>query len=283
MKKTGLLLVILILILPLFSLAETSTLPFEDVLAILDAGGEFDFIDTRSTEAFDNAHIPFAHHITTLEEATVFPSLNADLNASIFIYGDNADLNQSMQNQFLQMGYQNTFLIGSLDDWRDITYSTEEEQKRLRIMGIFETSDLDGNPITESVFEGYPVNMINIWATYCNPCLDEMPDLAKLDSDLKEKGFRVIGLVTDITDNSLSPLADQVTFAKQIISHTEANYLHLFPSLDMYYSFLSQVTAVPCTFFVDEKGELISSVYYGSRDYTGWLEIITPLLEAKGQ
>ena len=41
----------------------------------------------------------------------------------------------------------------------------------------FETVDMDGNTVTEEVFTQSKLTMVNVWATYCNPCLSEMPDL----------------------------------------------------------------------------------------------------------
>ena len=37
----------------------------------------------------------------------------------------------------------------------------------------FETVDMDGNTVTEEVFTQSKLTMVNVWATYCNPCLSE--------------------------------------------------------------------------------------------------------------
>lgn len=41
------------------------------------------------------------------------------------------------------------------------------------------------------------VTLINIWATYCEPCLVEMPSLDRLYARYKSKGFKVVGVAVD--------------------------------------------------------------------------------------
>jgi thiol-disulfide isomerase/thioredoxin len=43
--------------------------------------------------------------------------------------------------------------------------------------------------------------LLNFWATWCDPCREEFPDLVKLDSDYKDKGLNFIAIsIDDITD-----------------------------------------------------------------------------------
>jgi thiol-disulfide isomerase/thioredoxin len=43
--------------------------------------------------------------------------------------------------------------------------------------------------------------LINFWATWCDPCREEFPDLVKLDADYKDKGLNFIAIsVDDISD-----------------------------------------------------------------------------------
>ena len=41
------------------------------------------------------------------------------------------------------------------------------------------------------------VTLINLWATWCGPCRNEMPELVKLEEKYKNQGFQVIGLDVD--------------------------------------------------------------------------------------
>ena len=64
----------------------------------------------------------------------------------------------------------------------------------------FDTSDLDGNKVTEALFADNRVTMINIWGTFCPPCIREMPDLGQLSTDYKAKGVQLVGVVIDALD-----------------------------------------------------------------------------------
>ena len=55
---------------------------------------------------------------------------------------------------------------------------SEEETEPIYI--TFEGTDLEGNPVTQDIFSQSRLTMANVWATYCNPCLSEMPGLGEL-------------------------------------------------------------------------------------------------------
>ena len=76
-----------------------------------------------------------------------------------------------------------------------------EAAKTAGILSDFSTTDLDGNAADESIFAEYKLTMVNIWATFCGPCISEMPELGELASEYADKGMRVVGLVTDVMDS----------------------------------------------------------------------------------
>lgn len=57
----------------------------------------------------------------------------------------------------------------------------ETETPTLQIR--FEGTDLRGNTVSSDIFSRFKLTMINVWATYCNPCLREMPDLGELAAE----------------------------------------------------------------------------------------------------
>ena len=50
-----------------------------------------------------------------------------------------------------------------------------------------EVVDFDGNKVDNSIFEDYAVTVVNLWYTGCMPCVEELPDLEKDFSELKDK------------------------------------------------------------------------------------------------
>ena len=51
---------------------------------------------------------------------------------------------------------------------------------------------MEGNVISSDIFAQSRLTMINVWATYCNPCLREMPDLGALHQEFSEQGFQIL-------------------------------------------------------------------------------------------
>ena len=146
------------------------------------------------------------------------------------------------------------------------------------ILSSFTAVDLDGNAVDQSVLQGSKLTMVNVWATYCGPCISEMPDLGRLAGKYGPSGLQIIGLVTDAQDADGDTVETQVELAKEIVTETGADYLHIIPGEDMM-SLLQQITAVPTTFFVDSSGRQVGSTYLGARDAGAWIEIIQTLLE----
>ena len=122
----------------------------------------------------------------------------------------------------------------------------------------FTTEDLDGNEVTESILKGKDVTMINIWGTFCPPCIQEMPDLAKLSASLPENA-QVIGIVCDVSLDDRSALQD----AKSIVSEAGTNYPCLLLN-DSLRDYLSQFMYVPTTIFVDSEGNQVGEPVTGA-------------------
>lgn len=63
----------------------------------------------------------------------------------------------------------------------------------------FSTIDMYGNPVTSSILENADITLINYWATWCGPCVGEMPDLQEAHeywSAHPELGIQILGAVS---------------------------------------------------------------------------------------
>lgn len=149
------------------------------------------------------------------------------------------------------------------------------------VLSVFTAQDLQGQTVNQEILAGKKLTMVNIWATFCSPCIREMPDLGALAQEYADKGVQIVGLLSDATasDGSISP--SQVELAQQIVDATGANYLHIIPTGDML-GLLYQITSVPTTFFVDETGKQVGTGYVGSKDKEAWAAIIDQMLEEVG-
>ncbi|MEA5011469.1 MAG: TlpA disulfide reductase family protein [Angelakisella sp.] len=148
------------------------------------------------------------------------------------------------------------------------------------LLGSFTATDLDGNQVDQSIFENYDLTMINIWGTFCSPCIKEMPDLGEIHKEYADKKVQVVGIVIDTLDRDGTISASQVEVAKEVVAKTGADYLHILPSEDLINLKLYAVNAVPETIFVDSTGALVGKSYYGARSKIDWTKIINSLLES---
>ncbi|MCI6005482.1 MAG: TlpA disulfide reductase family protein [Blautia sp.] len=157
------------------------------------------------------------------------------------------------------------------------TNASSGKSDSLPLPVTFEAADMEGNEVSSSIFSESKLTMINVWATYCNPCLQEMPDLGELSGEYDSGEFQIIGVISDVQEG-----ADQDTLdkASSLIEQTGADYPHLLLNESLYEAMLTEVTAVPTTFFFDSNGMVLDTLV-GSRDKDEWKEIIDALLEKK--
>ena len=144
----------------------------------------------------------------------------------------------------------------------------------------FESETLDGEKVTEEIFKGNKVTMVNVWGIFCPYCVLEMPDIQKLSETYKEKGVRVIGVLCDTADTITGEnIPEKVQQAKDIVAQAGSEYTHILPSPSLNKVKLDTVFSVPTTYFLNEKGELIGTEYVGSRNYEQWSMVLDSILE----
>ena len=121
----------------------------------------------------------------------------------------------------------------------------------------FETTDLDGNPVKmKDIFAQHDVTMINIWATWCGPCVNEMPELADLNGELADKNCAVVGILLDDTDEAT--LAD----AKDILENAGADFTVVIAPEN--FNDIISVQAFPTSYFIDSEGKIIGDPIIGA-------------------
>lgn len=136
----------------------------------------------------------------------------------------------------------------------------------------FEGTDLEGNTVSQEVFTQSKLTMVNVWATYCNPCLREMPGLGELAAEYDRSEFQLIGVVSDVWEGEDQALVES------LVQETGAAYPHLLANDSISRAILSSVSGVPTTFFFDGEGACLGGVV-GSAEKSKWEEIVNELLE----
>lgn len=133
----------------------------------------------------------------------------------------------------------------------------------------FTAKDLDGNEQSEQIFKNSKLTVLNIWGTFCKPCVEEMPELGKLSDEYKDKGVQVVGIVADTVDADFNPMDDMITTAKDMLKTIDVNYVNLLPSKELAEIYLKDIQAFPKTLILDSEGKILREIS-GSRNLEGF-------------
>ena len=108
---------------------------------------------------------------------------------------------------------------------------------------------LDGVDVRLSDYKGKAV-LVNVWATWCKPCVDEMPSMEELYQKFKDKNFEILAISID--ENGRAMVAE-------FVRRHKLTFPVLLDSKGMIKS-LYGVTAVPESFILDEKGMVVKKI-----------------------
>ena len=124
---------------------------------------------------------------------------------------------------------------------------------------LFKTEDLNGNEITSDYFAQADITVVNFWATFCNPCIDEMPELEKWSEAMPEN-VQMLGVLVDADSKE----SDEYATAMQIIEKTNVTYTNILAT-GAFETFANNIAGVPTTFFVDKEGKVIGKPVVGAK------------------
>ena len=119
----------------------------------------------------------------------------------------------------------------------------------------FSLPDLSAQPRQLSDFKGHYV-LLNFWATWCPPCLNEMPSMENLYQKLKDRSFVVVAVSTDKTGaDHVAPFVRNLNLTFPIL-------------LDVHQVVAQQYGArdLPASFLLNPEGKVIAAAK-GERDW----------------
>jgi thiol-disulfide isomerase/thioredoxin len=142
------------------------------------------------------------------------------------------------------------------------------EQTRPMPLHDFNLPDVAGNQHNISEWKG-KIRVINFWATWCPPCLKEIPEFIAMQEQYAAKGLQFIGIAID----------DQES-VKEYLATTKINYPILIGEISgiaLAHQLGNSVDAVPFTVIVNQQGQIIHQ-HRGEFSTEQIMEIIKPLL-----
>ncbi len=115
----------------------------------------------------------------------------------------------------------------------------------------FNSKDLNGQNFSLKEQQGKIV-FLNFWATWCIPCVVEMPSMEKLHNKMKGKDFLMVAVSVDDGKKVISDFVKKHKLTFTIIHDINKNIYELYNTLGL--------NGFPTTFIIDKKGYIISVI-----------------------
>lgn len=117
------------------------------------------------------------------------------------------------------------------------------------------------------------VVLLNLWATWCGPCIKEMPALSQISEEMKDKNFTLLGL-----NVFQQPGSKKV---EDFLKTNPVSYVILDGNQEIVDAFSeangSNIEAVPTTFIIDKNGKIAETII-GGRDKSSFVSAINKYL-----
>lgn len=114
----------------------------------------------------------------------------------------------------------------------------------------------DGTKANLETFAGSFV-LINFWATWCEPCLEEMPSLRALDLLYKNRGLRVLTInIQETPKEQLSEALEKISLPEHTVFNVKRSQISRY-----------QIEGIPYSILINKAGKPIKS-FEGSREWT---------------
>lgn len=143
-----------------------------------------------------------------------------------------------------------------------------------QVIGDFNSQDIYGNAMDSSILANAPYTLIDVWATFCSPCISEMPELAELAGEYEGR-VQFVGIVSDAYDE------DTIELARSIVEQTGVKYTCIVPDSSLESTLLNHIQYVPTKIVVDQQGQQIGELIIGAQDMDALREILDALPEAE--
>lgn len=128
----------------------------------------------------------------------------------------------------------------------------------------------NGNTYDNSMFSKAKVTMVNVWATTCGPCIQEMPHIQQLANNYAGRGLKVVTVLGDSETpgciNTALAIIGGIQGFNLPVLRNNSSVAAAFPA-----------GAYPTTYFIDSNGNILK-VVTTKNSYDQWCSIIDNLL-----
>lgn len=124
----------------------------------------------------------------------------------------------------------------------------------------FEATDFNGNTVTNEIFKGYDVTIVNFWTNGCGSCIAEMPELEEYYQKFKKEKINLIAI-----NPSSCASKEELALSKNILKEKGVTFTNIIPNMKspFYKDFISQISGYPTTYIVDSHGNIVGAPILG--------------------
>jgi len=119
----------------------------------------------------------------------------------------------------------------------------------------FSLKDLNGRQVTLSSLKGKVV-LLNFWATWCPPCISEMPVFNRLYKEMRARGFEVVAISADRSEGYLRDYTSKHSLDFKVLYDEDRSVTKQY-----------KVFSMPTTFLIDKTGVIVEK-FFGEYDWT---------------
>src|SRR4051812_24536454 len=146
-----------------------------------------------------------------------------------------------------KFGKQAPVMIGQIESQAK---AAEAEKKQIGApLKDFDEKDLDGKPLSIASRKGKVV-LVDFWATWCGPCVAELPNVLKTYEKYHDKGFEIIGISLDSDKDKLTSFIKQknMTWPQYFDGKGWENKI----------STQYGIRSIPATYLLDKEGKVLA-------------------------
>jgi peroxiredoxin len=110
----------------------------------------------------------------------------------------------------------------------------------------FKLKDLDGNEVSLSQFKGKRV-FLNFWATWCGPCIKEMPEIENVFNETKDSDIVILTVNFGESHNTVKTFMDKNNYHFKVLLDSEENVAAKY-----------NIASIPTSYFIDKDGTIVS-------------------------
>jgi len=123
--------------------------------------------------------------------------------------------------------------------------SSRSEPKVAQVGGVapdFKLQSLDGQSVSLNDFKGKPV-LINFWASWCGPCVYEMPFLQQIYEEWSDRGLVLLAINVGESSSTIEKFMQEHNLSLSVLLDTKKIVAREY-----------NIMAYPTTFFIDKDG-----------------------------